>query len=135
VRPGPDGVLRADSGRPDPAPLTTIAWRVCHIAIDLLDADRNATWLGVVPIGLADGDPPPGTAEAALDRLERAYQRYRDHVSAMDAATLADPMGEVARMFANSTRAAFVLHELDELIHHGAEVALMRDLYRAYRPQ
>jgi hypothetical protein len=34
--------------------------------------------------------------------------------------------------FADSTRRAFALHILDELIHHGAEVALLRDLYRAW---
>jgi hypothetical protein len=28
-------------------------------------------------------------------------------------------------------RVAFVLHIIDELIHHGAEVALLRDLHHA----
>jgi hypothetical protein len=40
-------------------------------------------------------------------------------------------MGSVTRFYADSTRGAFVLHELDELIHHGAEVGVLRDLYRA----
>jgi hypothetical protein len=31
-----------------------------------------------------------------------------------------------------ATRRSFVLHMLDELIHHGAEAALMRDLYAAH---
>jgi hypothetical protein len=43
-------------------------------------------------------------------------------------------MGAVAGPYVDSTRAAFVLHELDELIHHAAEVAALRDLYRALRP-
>ena len=51
-------------------------------------------------------------------------------MAAVDPATLADPMGEVARFYATSSRGAFVLHELDELIHHGAEVGVLRDLYR-----
>jgi hypothetical protein len=40
-------------------------------------------------------------------------------------------MGPVAEAFAESTRAAFILHELDELIHHGAEIGTMRDVSRA----
>jgi hypothetical protein len=40
-------------------------------------------------------------------------------------------MGAVAGWPAESTRAAFILHELDELIHHGAEIAALRHLYRA----
>ena len=29
---------------------------------------------------------------------------------------------------------AFILHTIDELIHHAAEVELLRDLYRAAQP-
>jgi hypothetical protein len=32
--------------------------------------------------------------------------------------------------YADRTRAAYVLHMLDEFIHHGAEIALLRDLWR-----
>ena len=39
-------------------------------------------------------------------------------------------MGPIAGPFATSDRVAFVIHIMDELIHHGAEVALLRDLYR-----
>lgn len=45
---------------------------------------------------------------------------------------VAEPIGEIGGPFADSTRRAFALHILDELIHHGAEVALLRDLYRAW---
>jgi hypothetical protein len=132
VRPGPDGVMVADGadGPVDPGPLTTIAWRICHI-IDVLSGERNATWIGVTPTGKSVDGAPPATAPAAIERLEAAYGLFRTHVAGVDATTLVDPMGPVARMFAQSTRAAFVLHELDELIHHGAEVGVMRDLYRA----
>jgi hypothetical protein len=33
--------------------------------------------------------------------------------------------------FAESTHADLVVHAHDELAHHGAEIALLRDLYRA----
>jgi hypothetical protein len=54
-------------------------------------------------------------------------------------ATIAWRLGHIADLLAeernaawlNSTRRAFELHVLDELIHHGAEVALVRDLHAA----
>jgi hypothetical protein len=42
---------------------------------------------------------------------------------------LDQPIGPRAGFYANDTRRSFVLHILDELIHHGAEAALLRDLY------
>ena len=36
--------------------------------------------------------------------------------------------------YADRTRAAYVLHMLDEFIHHGAEIALLRDLWRWQHP-
>ncbi|HEY2673163.1 MAG TPA: DinB family protein [Rugosimonospora sp.] len=140
VRPVGDGTYRADgpddgspagSGEP---PLTTLAWRLSHIIIDVLGARRNATWIGVTPSGRLPRTGAPGTAEAAVELLGQAYALFRAHVAAVDAATLTDAMGAVAGPYAQSTRASFVLHELDELIHHGAEVGVLRDLYRATRP-
>jgi hypothetical protein len=134
VRPAADGTYRADgSGEPvEPAPLTTIAWRMCHI-IDLLAAPRNATWIGLETTGTLDRTGEPGSADEAVEQLERAYALFRTHVAAVDASSLATAMGDVAGYYARSTRASFILHELDELIHHGAEVAALRDLYRAMR--
>ncbi len=136
VRPVGDGTYRADGeagapgGRP---PLTTIAWRMSHIT-DMLSDRRNATWIGVQPTGRLPHAGAPGTSGAAVQRLEQAYALFRAHVAALEAGTLTDAMGQVAGPYAGSTRASFVLHELDELIHHGAEVGVLRDLYRATRP-
>ena len=160
VRPGPDGRSIMDGGSADPPPLTTIAWRVCHV-IDLLAAERNATWLGLRPLRTprtprtpetlgtprtpgtlrtlrtvrtvrdVERDGEPASAAEAQEQLRAAYQLFREHVAAAEPAALMAPMGRVAGYFARDTRTAFVLHELDELIHHGAEIALMRDLYRA----
>jgi hypothetical protein len=44
---------------------------------------------------------------------------------------LAEKIGPIGGQYGDSDRAGFVLHMLDEFIHHGAEVALLRDLYRA----
>jgi hypothetical protein len=116
-----------------PAPLTTIAWRLSHLVTDVLAAERNATWIGAEPVGVLDEKGEPPTAGEAIDRLERAYDLFRRNVAAADPETLIQPMGEIAGYYAKDTRAAFVLHELDELIHHGSEIAAMRDVYRATR--
>jgi hypothetical protein len=135
IRPDAEGKLRRDGASLPikPAPLTTIAWRLTHI-IDGLAGERNATWIGVTPTGSLGIDGEAASAAEAVDQLERAYALFRGHVAAADADKLSVPMGEIAGPYADDTRAAFVLHELDELIHHGAEVAALRDLYHATRP-
>lgn len=135
VRPAGDGTFQMDGASMpvQPPPLTTIAWRLCHL-IFVLAGERNATWIGVTPVGRLERAGEPGTAAAAIDQLDRAYALFRTHVAATDPDRLTDLMGDIASRYAQSTRAAFVLHELDELIHHAAEVAALRDLYRATRP-
>ncbi|GAA2097981.1 ankyrin repeat domain-containing protein [Actinomadura alba] len=136
VRAAGDGTWRADGSPlpPEPAPLTTIAWRLSHL-IDLLSGERNATWLGVTPAAAPGREGAPGTAAEALERLDQAYALFRGHVDAADEAALPEPMGPIAGAYAEHTRAAFILHEVDELIHHGAEVGVLRDLYQATRPR
>ncbi|NYJ05380.1 DinB family protein [Petropleomorpha daqingensis] len=124
------------SGLPDdeftwePAPgVATIAWRLGHIA-DLLAEERNATWLGVPgPVGPG----PAADAAGALLALDAAFAVWTTVLSAVPESSLAEPIGPVGGPHADSTRRAFVLHVLDELIHHGAEVALVRDLWEAKR--
>jgi hypothetical protein len=113
-----------------PAPLTTIGWRLDHL-VDMLAGERNATWIGAVPVGTLDRETAAPTAATAIGRLERAFDLFKRNVEASDVAGLTKPMGTVAGPYAKDTRAAFVLHELDELIHHGSEIAAMRDMYRA----
>jgi hypothetical protein len=135
VRPVGDGTFRSDGADDagEPAPLTTIAWRMCHI-IDMLAGPRNAIWISVEPSATLDRVGEPGTAGEAVEQLETAYALFRTHVAAADASGLATAMGGAAGFLAESSRASFILHELDELIHHGAEVGVLRDLYRAMRP-
>ena len=113
-------------------PITTIAWRVAHIT-DILAQERNATWLGLPPVG-PDDLSAEATAAAAIERLERANAIWEQYLDAVDDDRLWQRVGPVGGFFADATRVAFVLHEIDELIHHGAEVALLRDLYTTRRP-
>ena len=48
----------------------------------------------------------------------------------MSAADLAAPCGPAEGPYADYPKAALVLHIHREVIHHGAEVSLLRDLYR-----
>lgn len=137
IRQRDDGTWMADwpLPRPEPEPLTTIAWRLWHL-IDMYGEDRAPHWLDVAaqgtPIGHDDPDgAPPATAADAIALLERAHDRWDAHLSLAQDERLDERVGPVAGpQYAQRTRAAYVLHMLDEFIHHGAEIALLRDLWR-----
>lgn len=124
--------LTEEEYRWEPGPgVSTLAWRVGHI-VDLLTEERNATWLGIEPQPGAVGKPM--TAGDVVDALDAAIAVWLGVVSAVPEETLSDPIGPVGGPYADDSRRAFVLHILDELIHHGAEVALVRDLWAARHP-
>ena len=137
IRPRDHGRWAADwpLPRPEVEPFTTTAWRLWHL-IDMYGEDRAPRWLDVPaqgpPIGFDDPDGgPPTTAADALALLERAHARWEAHLALADDERLGQPIGPVAGPeYAERTRAAYVLHMLDELIHHGSELALLRDLWR-----
>jgi hypothetical protein len=136
LRQGRDGHLHMQFGLifDEEPPVTTIAWRLTHI-IDLLSEERCATWIGLEPEPenlFADG--APATAAKARDLLAAAGERWRRYVTATDSNALMEKVGPIGRQFADSSRMAFILHIIDELIHHAAEVAVLRDLYRAAQP-
>ncbi|MEV4320166.1 DinB family protein [Actinocrispum sp. NPDC049592] len=106
------------------AGFTTLVWRLGHI-IEFLRAERIGSWLGQDPLPAVEVSP--STALEVLAALEQAYQTWRGVLAATTEESLAEPIG--FGPYGQSTRRAFALHILDELIHHGAEAALMRDLY------
>jgi hypothetical protein len=126
----PDGAIDFTFPPPHPAPFTTIAWRLAHV-ITLLSSDRNGTWLGLEPQPDAEVPPNAGTASDAIVDLQRSYTVFRRYLGLVPAASLSELMGPIAGPYADATRFGFVLHQLDEFVHHGAEIALLRDLYRA----
>jgi hypothetical protein len=114
---------------PTPAPVTTIAWRLGHVIVGVFGM-RNASHFGGPPMDYASYDWPPDAA-SALERLDEVYGGWVKGVSGLDEARLAEPIGEAEGPFAAYPFAALVLHIHREAIHHLAEVALLRDLYRA----
>jgi hypothetical protein len=107
-----------------PAPITTIAWRLTHV-IDLLREDRCWRVLGVEPAADADEVWITTSAIEALELFERAFATWRGYLDATDPARLFEATEGWPDRF------TFALHIIDELIHHAAEVSLLRDLYLA----
>ncbi|MFI9024859.1 DinB family protein [Streptomyces sp. NPDC053560] len=70
-----------------------------------------------------------GSAQGALEQLDAAYAAWRDGVRGLGEEGLARPCGPAEDEFAESPTAEPVLHINREAIHHGAEIALLRDLY------
>lgn len=112
---------------PDPAPFTTIAWRLAHVIVGVL-AIRNAGHHGFPGTGYLEHEYA-GTAAGALAQLDEQYARWVDGVRAWGEEGLHVPCGAAEGPYAEASRATLVLHISRELIHHGAEIALLRDLY------
>jgi hypothetical protein len=113
---------------PDPAPVTTITWRLGHIIVGVLGA-RASNHFGNRSINYQSFDYA-GTAVGALRQLDDVYAAWTDGVRALDSAGLGQPCGPDEGSFADHPMAALVLHINREAIHHGAEIMLLRDLYR-----
>jgi hypothetical protein len=113
---------------PDPAPVTTIAWRLGHVLVGVLGA-RNAAHFDGPPMDYATHHWSP-TAALALDQLDDAYRRWVTGVAGLGADDLERPIGEAEGPWAHHTYAELVLHIHREVLHHGAEILLLRDLYR-----
>jgi hypothetical protein len=113
---------------PEPAPVTTIAWRTWHLGSDCL-ADYLSRSPGGRPLEVA-GRAWHGDAAGALRDLTRAAEAFREEMVGLGEAGLAAPLGPAWGPFAEASWADLFVHAIDELAHHGAELALLRDLYR-----
>ncbi|NUR86697.1 MAG: DinB family protein [Nonomuraea sp.] len=112
---------------PDPAPVTTIAWRIGHIVVGVFGM-RSASHFGGPALDYQTF-PWAKTADEALRQLDEAYARWSAGVRGLDAAGLAAPCGPAEGPYADRPMATLVLHINREAIHHGAEIALLRDLW------
>jgi DinB superfamily len=123
------GEYRIDFVRPEPepAPVTTIAWRLGHLIVGVFGM-RNAAHFGGPPMEYGSFDYA-GTAAQAFGQLDQAYQRWTDGVRGLGSDGLARPCGPAEGPYADYPMAALILHINREAIHHGAEIALLRDLY------
>lgn len=112
---------------PVPPPVTTIAWRLGHLIVGVFGA-RNAAHFGGPAIDY-ETHRYAGGADQALDQLDRVYDGWVAGVRGLDDEDLEAPCGPAEGPYADWPMAALVLHIHREAIHHGAEIALLRDLY------
>jgi len=112
---------------PTPAPLTTIAWRMAHIASGVFGQRSHSHFGG--PDASYETFRYQGTAADALAQLDEAYARWMTGVRTLSEEDLRRPVGPAEGPFAALPMLDLVLHIHREAIHHGAEIALLRDLY------
>jgi hypothetical protein len=122
-------VLDFEYPEPDPVPVTTIAWRLGHVIVGVFGA-RNASHFGGPSMDYQTMEWPT-TATRALALLDDCYDRWVAGVRTLGDDGLEHPVGEAEGPWAEHSYADLVLHIHREVIHHGAEVLLLRDLYRA----
>ncbi len=112
---------------PQPAPFTTIAWRLGHVIVGVL-AMRSASHFGREPVDYFTFEYAE-TAAGALRQLDEELARWQEGVESLGEAGLERLCGEAEGPYADWSMAALVLHINRELIHHLSEVCLLRDLH------
>jgi hypothetical protein len=122
------GEFTMDYAKPphDREPVTTIAWRLAHL-IDVFGPPTAPHFDGPA----ADhGAGYCGTAEGALRQLDEGHDAWIRDVRRLGAAGLARPLGTMSPPpYADAPIAKLILNIHREVIHHGAKISLLRDLY------
>jgi hypothetical protein len=109
-------------------PRSTIAWRMAHVIVGVF-AMRNHHHFGEPPADYRSWNYATDTA-TALDQLDETYTAWISGVRALSSADLERPCGPAEGRYANHSISELVLPTNREAIHHGAEIACLRDLYR-----
>ena len=122
---GTPTVQGIDERDADPASVTTIAWRMWHIASDCLASytlrlrcepdEYDARWTA---------DP-----DEAIERMQAAWDSFRAELVGRN--NWWELLGDRWGPYAEHSIADIAVHAGNELVHHGAEIALLRDLYRS----
>ena len=113
---------------PDPPPLTTIAWRLGHVIVGVLGMRVANHFDG--PAMDYQNFRYAGTAAEALSQLDEVYAGWCDGVRRLGLDGLVKPCGSAEGPYGDCSMATLVLHINREVLHHGAEIALLRDLYQ-----
>jgi hypothetical protein len=132
LRQGDDGRWRLDGGggggpAPDPAPVTTIAWRLGHLGGMAVGGFAGRRF-GRGPQAVEEIDFP-ARADDVPGFLDEHYRTWRSGLAGLGPAEWDAPLGASWGPYAEASTVDLALHVLDEVIHHGAEVGLLRDLY------
>ncbi|MGW0161183.1 DinB family protein [Mycobacterium sp. NPDC003323] len=123
----PDGGVDFEYPEPQPAPFTTIAWRMAHVIIGVLAMRSHSHFGG--PEASYENWPYATDAATALRQLDDEKARWTAGVRGLSDADLQRPCGPAEGPYADHPMATLILHINREVIHHGAEICLIRDLY------
>jgi uncharacterized damage-inducible protein DinB len=127
VRPGDDGRWHGDYAIPDPepAPFTTIGWRLVHLAEckvmyhEYAFGEATLTWPEI---------DSAHTAVDAIAELERGERLLKD---ALDGLTDADlDVGRMTNWGEEWPTWRILWTMIHHDLHHGGEIGALRDLYR-----
>ena len=113
---------------PWPPPFTTIAWRLDHLTETLLG---RASHLGGDRTFDRASYEPRGDAAGAIERFREAAADWRQSLLGVDESDY-DRTGLSSYPYGSDPEETFpsmVWWENQEILHHGAEIALLRDLY------
>lgn len=110
---------------PDPAPFTTIAWRMAHLATSNVLVVEYA--FGEGKTKLEDLDLPPDAA-GMIDYLAESHGAFVKEVAALNDANLSElrPTEWGERRTLAAIIGSTILHEVE----HGAQISVLREMYR-----
>jgi hypothetical protein len=120
--------LEQENDPGDPAPFTTLAWRLTHLAMwmtiraDYTVGTKAMTWNDFVV---------PHTAQAEIAATEQAGAAWRGTMDGVTDAEL-DQIGRSSNPWGLDPQLPYIAIAWwvnQELLHHAAEIALLRDLY------
>jgi DinB superfamily len=110
---------------PEPPPVTTIAWRLVHLADCKVMYHEWA--FGAQRLTFPDLPAPP-TAAGAIERLAEGQQSLRAELTARTDAALDEPVLTNWGERWPAWRIFWTM--IDHDAHHGGEIGCLRDLYR-----
>ena len=125
-------LLDGDGGggpTPDPVPVTTIAWRLGHLGGTIGGFARMRFGDGTALAGAELEVPPHADHIGAW--LTGHHRSWVDGLRTLREQAWLQPIGAAFGPYAESNTVDLALHVLDELVHHAAEVGVLRDLWSA----
>ena len=132
LRKASDGHWRLDGNggggpAPHPVPVTTIAWRVGHLGPLALGGFTDRCF-GTGAFRRENLELAPN-AEAVVALLDAQFRAWRDGLADLTPSEWRAPLGSSWGPYAEANMVDLALHVLDEVVHHAAEVGVLRDLY------
>ena len=116
-----------------PPPFTTIAWRLCHVGSGLAMranhhfGDCSLTWEN-----FWEQESVPGTAAEGLAFVDRAFAAWHDGILSRPEEFIDEKSeGPPGTRDGRFPFADVIQHVNAEVLGHGAEMCLLRDLFRA----